>query len=153
MWHNKALPLPPDSLIIHFLIKIKVSMRANNFILRIMVAFTFFTTVPFLYAWEQPETNIRIIFTLVDFKPEPNYPRTPIEPPLIEQMEHTLFFFDGNALLLNIYSMDEWGDETLEYSTSVSATTTSVQLPICLFGTYLIEIVRDGLYFRGEIEL
>ena len=49
--------------------------------------------------------------------------------------------------------MDEGGNETLEYNTSVSASTTEVQLPSSLSGTYIIEVVRDGLYFRGEIEL
>ena len=54
---------------------------------------------------------------------------------------------------MNIYSVDEGGNETLEYTTAVPATTTEVQLPSTLSGTYIIEVVRDGLYFRGEIEL
>ena len=104
-------------------------------------------------AWEPGQIAIRIQLTLTDIKPEQPLPRTPVEPPQVEQTDHTLYFLDGTALTLNIYSVDEGGDETLEYTTAVSATTTEVQLPSTLSGTYIIEVVRDGLYFRGEIEL
>lgn len=50
-------------------------------------------------------------------------------------------------------SVDNEGDETLEYTTAVPATTTSVQLPSDLTGTYIIEIICDGLCFRGTLEL
>ncbi|MBR6129703.1 MAG: hypothetical protein IKQ07_08745 [Bacteroidaceae bacterium] len=80
-------------------------------------------------------------------------PRTPVEVPQVGQTDHTLYFLDGVDLFLNIYSVDEGGDETLEYSTAVSANTTEVQLPSSLSGTYIIEVVCDGLCFRGEIEL
>lgn len=106
-----------------------------------------------IYAWEPLMYGIRIIFTMVEIQPGHLTPRSPIEAPEVGQADHTLYFLDGTALVLNIYSVDEGGDETLEYTTAVSATTTEVQLPSSLSGTYIIEVVRDGLYFRGEIEL
>lgn len=104
-------------------------------------------------AWEQHGIVIRIPFTLIEILPGSGYPRTPIEEPQVGQTDHTLYFFDETALTLNIYSVDGDGDETLEYTTAVSATTTEVQLPSTLSGTYIIEVVRDTLYFRGEIDL
>jgi hypothetical protein len=97
--------------------------------------------------------ELLIRFSLVEIQPEMEHPRNPIEAPQIGQTDHTLYFLDGTALVLNIYSVAAGGDETLEYTTAVSATTTEVQLPSTLSGSYIIEIVRDGLYFRGEIEL
>jgi len=94
-----------------------------------------------------------IQLSLTDIHPGHPLPRTPIEAPQVGQTDHTLYFLDGTALVLNLYSVAEGGDETLEYTTAVSATTTEVQLPSTLSGTYIIEVVYDGLYFRGEIEL
>lgn len=104
-------------------------------------------------AWEPMGISIRIPLTLSDIRPNPIHPRTPIEIPEVGQTDHTLYFLDEIDLFLNIYSVDEGGDETLEYSTAVPATTTEVQLPSSLSGTYIIEVVCDGLCFRGEIEL
>lgn len=104
-------------------------------------------------AWEPMGISIRIPLTLSDIRPNPIHPRTPIEIPEVGQTDHTLYFLDEIDLFLNIYSVDEGGDETLEYSTAVPATTTEVQLPSNLSGTYIIEVVCDGLYFRGEIVL
>ena len=106
-----------------------------------------------IHAWEPSSYGIRIPLSLIEIYPGQPFPRTPIEPPQIEQTGHTLYFLDETALFINIYSVDEDGDETLEYSTSVDATTTEVQLPLTLSGTYIIEVIRDGLCFRGEIEL
>ena len=97
--------------------------------------------------------ELLIRFSLVEIQPEMEHPRNPIEVPQIGQTDHTLYFLDGTDLVLNIYSVDAGGDETLEYTTAVSATTTEVQLPSDLTGTYIIEVVCGGLYFRGEIEL
>ena len=106
-----------------------------------------------VHAWEPVGVFIRIPLLLTDVYPGIGLPRTPIEEPQIGQADHTLYFLDETALTLNIYSEDEDGNETLEYTTSVSATTTEVQLPSSLSGTYIIEVVRDTLCFRGEIEL
>ena len=106
-----------------------------------------------IHAWESNEIENRILLSLTEILPGVGYPRTPIEVPQVGQTDHTLYFLDGTALVLNIYSVDEGGNETLEYTTAVSATTTEVQLPSTLSGTYIIEVVRDGLYFRGEIGL
>lgn len=129
-------------------------MKTNKFFKRLVLAFTLITVTPFIYAWgEQPEVIIRIVFSLVDFKPDMGHPRNPIEVPEVGQTDHTLYFPGGTALVLNLYSVDEGGNETQEYTTAVSATTTEVQLPSTLSGTYIIEVVCDGLYFRGDIEL
>ena len=104
-------------------------------------------------AWEPSVIGIRIPLSLVEIHPDPLHPRTPIEVPQVGQTDHTLYFLDEIDLFLNIYSVDEGGDETLEFTTAVPATTTEVQLPSSLSGTYIIEVVCDGLCFRGEIEL
>lgn len=129
-------------------------MKAKTTPLRfILLAVAMFLMTP-VHAWE-PHLGIgvRIIFSFVDTRPGSLYPRTPIEEPQVVQADHTLYFLDETALTLNIYSEDEDGNETLEYTTSVSATTTEVQLPSSLSGTYIIEVVRDTQCFRGEIEL
>ena len=105
------------------------------------------------HAWEPVGNYIRIPLSLTDIHPGHNHPRTPVDPPQVGQTGYTLFFLDETDLFLNIYSVDEGGDETLEYSTAVPATTTEVQLPSTLSGTYIIEVIRDNMYFRGEIEL
>ena len=128
-------------------------MKAKTTPLRfILLAVAMFLMTP-VHAWEPVGVFIRIQLTLTEIRPEFGYPRTPIEEPQIGQADHTLYFLDETALTLNIYSEDEDGNETLEYTTSVSATTTEVQLPSSLSGTYIIEVVRDTLCFRGEIEL
>lgn len=123
-----------------------------SFLKSALLAVALFIMSP-IHAWEQNEINNRILLSLVEILPDPSIPRTPIEVPQVGQTDHTLYFLDGTALVLNIYSVDEGGNETLEYTTAVPATTTEVQLPGTLSGTYVIEVVRDGLYFRGEIEL
>ena len=123
-----------------------------SFLKSALLAVALFVMSP-IHAWEQNEINNRILLSLVEILPDPSIPRTPIEVPQVGQTDHTLYFLDGTALVLNIYSVDEGGNETLEYTTAVPATTTEVQLPGTLSGTYIIEVVRDGLYFRGEIEL
>lgn len=123
-----------------------------SFLKSALLAVALFIMSP-IHAWEQNEINNRILLSLVEILPDPSIPRSPIVVPEVGQTGHTLYFLDGTALVLNIYSVDEGGIETLEYTTAVSATTTEVQLPSTLSGTYIIEVVRDGLYFRGEIEL
>ena len=128
-------------------------MKAKTTPLRfILLAVAMFLMTP-VHAWEPVGVFIRIPLLLTDVYPGIGLPRTPIEEPQIGQADHTLYFLDETALTLNIYSEDEDGNETLEFTTSVSATTTEVQLPSSLSGTYIIEVVRDTLCFRGEIEL
>ena len=123
-----------------------------SFLKSALLAATLFTMAP-VHAWEPNGFSVIIQLSLTDIHPNQPLPRTPIEVPQIGQTDHTLYFLDGIDLFLNIYSVDEGGNETLEYTTAVSATTTEVQLPSSLSGTYIIEVVCDGLYFRGEIEL
>ena len=123
-----------------------------SFLKSALLAATLVTMAP-VHAWEPNGFGVIIQLSLTDIHPEPNHPRTPIEVPQIGQTGHTLYFLDGIDLFLNIYSVEEVGNETLEYATSVSSSTTSVQLPASLSGTYIIEVVCDGLCFRGEIEL
>ena len=117
-----------------------------------LLAVTLFFMTP-IHAWEPAQFGIVIQLSLVEIHPDPLHPRTPIEIPQIGQTDHTLYFLDEIDLSLNLYSVDEVGNETLEYATVVPATTTSVQLPADLSGTYIIEVVYDGLCFRGEIEI
>lgn len=123
-----------------------------SFLKSALLAVSLFLMSP-IHAWESNEIDNLILLSLTEIHPELEHPRSPIEVPQVGQTDHTLYFLDGTALVLNIYSVDEGGNETLEYTTAVSATTTEVQLPSTLSGTYIIEVVRDGLYFRGEIEL
>ena len=117
-----------------------------------LLAVTLFIMTP-VHAWEPVFGGITIQLSLTEIRPDTPFPRTPIVAPQVGQTDHTLYFLDETDLFLNIYSVDEGGVETLEYSTAVPATTTEVQLPSTLSGTYIIEVVCDGLYFRGEIEL
>lgn len=128
-------------------------MRTNTSLFKpVFLAAILFLMSP-AHAWEPLFFSFRIQLTLVDIQPEFGHPRSPIEAPEVGQTEHTLYFLDETALVLNIYPVDESDNETLEYTTAVSATTTEIQLPNSLDGTYIIEILRDGLCFRGEIEL
>ena len=128
-------------------------MKAKTSLLKsALLAAAMFILSP-VHAWEPGVIGIRIPLSLIEILPGTNHPRTPIEVPQVGQTDHTLYFLDEIDLFLNIYSVDEDGDETLEYSTAVPATTTEVQLPSTLSGTYVIEVVCDGLCFRGEIEL
>ena len=132
---------------------IEFTIMKTSFLKSALLAAALFIISP-IHAWDPMEIAIRIQLSLADIHPDPYHPRTPpIEAPQVGQTDHTLYFLDGTALILNIYSVDEGGNEALEYTTAVSATTTEVQLPNSLSGTYIIEVVRDGLYFRGEIEL
>ncbi|MCR5849188.1 MAG: hypothetical protein K6G92_00560 [Bacteroidaceae bacterium] len=128
-------------------------MKQKNSLLKsALLAASLFVMTP-VHAWEPVGNYIIIQLSLTEIRPGHNHPRTPIDPPQVEQTDHTLYFLDETDLFLNIYSVDEDGDETLEYSTAVPATTTEVQLPSTLSGTYIIEVIRDNMYFRGEIEL
>ena len=66
---------------------------------------------------------------------------------------YTLYFLDEADFVLNIYSIDENGNETLEYTTVVPTSTKEIQLPSNLSGSYIIEVVRGEQCFRGRIEL
>ena len=128
-------------------------MKQKNSLLKsALLAASLFMMTP-VHAWEPVEFGIRIQLSLTDIHPGVGYPRTPVDPPQVGQTDHTHYFLDETDLFLNIYSVDEGGDETLEYSTAVPSSTTEVQLPSTLSGTYIIEVIRDNMYFRGEIEL
>lgn len=110
-------------------------------------------TIPEVQPGNELVLIIQFRFITPEIDPQLGYPRSPIVASEVGQVGHTLYFFDETPFVLNLYSVDEDSDETLEYTTAVSATTTEVQLPGSLSGTYIIEVVRDGLYFRGEIEI
>ena len=82
-----------------------------------------------------------------------DHPRSPVQTPRIEQDRHTLYFFDETDLSVSLYSEEECGELILDYSTTVSSTTSSILLPSNLAGTYIIEVVRGEQHFWGEIEL
>ena len=138
--------------IINIINQIKPITMKTSSLKTALLAIALFIMTP-IHAWEPQMYGIRIQLSLADIHPDPYHPRTPIEVPEVGQIGYTLYFLDETDLTLNLYSVDEDGDETLEYTTFVSAATTEVQLPSSLSGTYIIEVVRDSQYFRGEIEL
>jgi len=88
-----------------------------------------------------------------DIYTEQNKPRGPVYIPEIGQTDHTLYFLDETDFVLNLYSVDDDEELTLEYSTMVPAETEAVMLPSDLSGTYVIEVIRGDQHFIGEIEL
>jgi len=108
------------------------------------------STLP-TYAWE-PLENI-IPLSLVEIKPNDGHPRTPVYVPQVAQEGHALYFHDTADFTVNLYSVDEDGERTMEYTTFVPATTESITLPSNLTGTYVIEVIRGSQHFEGEIEL
>ena len=115
----------------------------------ILTISTLFT--PPIHAWE-PLENI-IILEVSDGYVKKDRPRTPVYVPQVGQIDHTLYFHDETDFTVNLYSVDEDGERTLEYSTFVPSTTESVVLPCDLAGTYVIEVIRGSQHFEGEIEL
>ena len=103
------------------------------------------------YAWEIPE-NI-ILLELADTYPLKDRPRTPVYVPQVAQEGHALYFHDTADFTVVLYSVDEDGERTLEYTTFVPATTESISLPSNLTGTFVIEVIRGSQHFEGEIEL
>ena len=108
------------------------------------------TTSP-MWAWE-PLENI-ITLSLTDVYTEKDRPRTPVYIPQVGQIGYTLYFHDETDFTVNIYSVDEDENLTLEYTTFVPSTTESIVLPSDLSGTYVIEVVRGEQHFWGEITL
>ena len=113
-----------------------------------LLAATLFIMTP-VHAWEPVFWGITIQLSLTDIHPGQHYPRTPIVAPQVGQTDHTLYFLDETDLFLNIYSVDEGGVETLEYSTAVPATTTEVQLPSTYTITYTLE---DSTVLGGDFD-
>ena len=102
-------------------------------------------------AWNPIEVVIHL--ELTDIHPSHGYPRTPVYVPQVGQEGHTLYFHDAADFTVNIYSVDEDENLTLEYTTFVPSTTESITLPSNLTGTYVIEVIRGSQHFEGEIEL
>lgn len=122
---------------------------------QILLSFALFvtlltSTLP-TYAWEIPE-NI-ILLELADTYPLKDRPRTPVYVPQVAQEGHALYFHDAVDFTVNLYSVDEDENLTLEYTTFVPSTTEAVQLPTTLSGSYAIEVIRGEQHFWGEIEL
>ena len=130
-------------------------MKATTSILKAFMLVTALFLMNPVHAWEplNPGYGIRIPFTLIEIHPGQPFPRTPIVEPQVMQAGYTLYFLDEADLVLNIYSVDEDGNETLEYTTVVPASTTEIQLPGNLSGSYIIEVVRGEQCFRGGLEL
>ena len=103
------------------------------------------------WAWEPLECIITLSMT--NTKPNKDKPRTPVYVPQVGQEGYTLYFHDAVDFTVNLYSVDEDGERTLEYTIFVPATTESITLPSNLTGTYVIEVIRGSQHFEGEIEL
>lgn len=85
--------------------------------------------------------------------PLPGHGRGPICPPSASIDGYTLYFWDTCDFTIYIKEEEENGDEQVVYTTFVPASMTSTILPNNLFGSYIIEVVRDNQCFIGEIEL
>jgi len=103
--------------------------------------------------WAQEPLENIITLSLANTKPNKDKPRTPVYIPQVGQIDHVLYFHDATDFTLNLYSVDEDGERTLEYTTFVPSTTETVTLPSDLTGTYVIEVIRGSQHFEGEIEL
>ena len=114
-------------------------------------AVTFWGVALPIWAWEPLETIISL--SLSDTIPDRDHTRTPIYVPQVGQEGYTLYFHDETDFTVNLYSVDEDGERTLEYTTFVPSTTESITLPSNLTGTYVIEVIRGSQHFEGEIEL
>lgn len=126
-------------------------MKKTFFALGVFVAMAI-TTIQ-THAQVPNDSIVRLYFELPGIQPEVDQPRTPARPLTIGQTGHTLHFPELGEFVLNLYSEDEAGNLTLEYTETILASTSSTQLPSDLSGMYVIEIVCHGQRFRGEIEL
>ena len=106
---------------------------------------------PPIWAWDSLE-NV-VFLSLTDVQTNHGHPRTPVYIPQVGQIDYTLYFHDETDFTVNLYSVDEDDNLTLEYTTFVPSTTESIVLPSDLSGTYVIEVIRGSQHFEGEIEL
>ena len=111
------------------------------------------TSAPSIQAAGVFSHPIQLSLVQPGIEPGTDWPRSPIEMPQVAQEGHSLYFFDGIALFVNLYEIDETGVGALSYSTFVSSETSMISLPTTLQGTYAIEGIRGNLHFWGEIEL
>jgi len=122
---------------------------------QILLSFGLFVTLMTnalpIQAWEPLENVIHL--GLTDTYPKQDRPRTPVYIPQVGQEGYTLYFHDETDFTVNLYSVDEDGDRTLEYTSFVPESTESITLPSDLTGTYVIEVIRGSQHFEGEIEL
>lgn len=125
-------------------------MKKNILRLALLAVTLVGITLP-MWAWDPLENIITLSLDYTD--PELDHPRTPVEIPQVGQSGHTLYFHDAADFTVNIYSVDEDENLTLEYTTFVPSTTEAVQLPTTLSGSYAIEVIRNEHHFWGEITL
>ena len=114
-------------------------------------AVTLLGITPPIWAWDSLETIITL--SISDTQPDRDHTRTPFYIPEVGQVDYTLYFHDATDFTVCLYSVDEDGERTLEYTTFVPSTTESIVLPSDLTGTYIIEVIRGEQHFEGEIEL
>ena len=79
-----------------------------------------------------------------------DYPKSPVQPPVVALDGHTLYIISGcDGTVLSL--VDE--NETEAYSITILAGTTMITLPEWLQGTYELRILRGQYMFYTEIEL
>lgn len=124
----------------------------NKTFLRFAIfAVTLLGITPPIWAWDSLETIITL--SISDTQPDRDHTRTPVYIPEVGQIGYTLYFHDETDFTVNLYSVDEDDNLTLEYTTFVPSTTETVTLPSDLSGTYVIEVIRGEQHFEGEIVL
>ena len=126
-------------------------MKKTFITLGLLVAMAITTTQT--HAQVPNDSIVRLFFEQPIIDPIEDNPRMPIRPLTIGQTGHILHFPELGDFVLNLYSEDEAGTFSLEYTETILASTSSTQLPSDLSGIYVIEIAYNGLRFRGEIEL
>lgn len=77
-------------------------------------------------------------------------PRTPVRPPIVYQIEQTLYFYSEceNSV---VEIKDENGESV--HNTVVTDVAESLTLPESFSGTYEIRIIRGNITFSGHIVL
>lgn len=78
------------------------------------------------------------------------YPKSPIQPPQVEQDGYTLAFVGAHADY-TLCLLDE--NDDVVYTTVVPSSVSTVVLPGYLQGTYEIRLLTDTVYFYGLITL
>ena len=81
-----------------------------SFGLFVAMTFSLFPSMSFatpMESWSPLDHIIQL--SLTDIGTTTNRPRNPIEIPQVAQVGHSLYFFDGIDLFVNLYEVDETG--------------------------------------------
>ena len=120
-------------------------MTNKNLFLALAVA----TMLPLQFAMADP-IDLDLQVRIIDHKNNDGGHRTPILPPSTAIDDGTLYFYtpcDGCELRIT----DEDGD--VVYSTIIPPSTSSIDLPADLDGTYELQVIRGNFCFYADVTL